>query len=83
MGGKRAMLNDVCSVVGDILKGEAVERRLTSPWQEEAYDIVKIRTRVLNNRNVKTSQLLIPPRFPNIVAKAYRPGGVVSFGSQI
>ena len=70
MGGKRAILKAVCSVDGDILKGEAFERRLSSPWQEEPYDIVKIRTRVLNNRSVKTSQLLTPPRFPKIVAKA-------------
>jgi hypothetical protein len=83
MGGKRAMLKAVCRVAGDILKGLALETWWISPWQEEAYDIVKIRTRVLNNRNVKTLQLLIPPRFPNIVANAYRPGGVVSFGSQI
>lgn len=77
------MLKAICTEVEDFLKGEAFERRLISPWQEDAYDIVKIRARVLNNRNVKTSQFLIPPRFPNIVANAYKPGGVVSFGSQI
>lgn len=77
------MLNAVCSVSGDIFNAEAFERRLIRPRQEEAYDIVKTSTRVLNSRSVKTSQFRIPPRFPKIVANAYNPGGVVSFGSQI
>ena len=64
------------------MKGELFERRFIRPWQEAAYDTAKRRTRVLKRRSVKTSQFLIPPRFPNTVANAYRPGGVVSFGSQ-